>query len=190
MKIAWPPRPLGLGTPLNLATLSPETRTLLGRSWWLIPVLGLATPLLMLGIDQVLFGGASLQRVRDLGSQPLGFRLLVVLYSGVTEELLYRLFLASLVAWLAHVALSGFTRQAEPRAFAQWLGILVAAVLFGLAHVGNLPDVANPVLRAVTINGVAGVVLGWLYWWRGLEMAMLTHMVAIVVLYIAIPPFL
>ena len=142
----------------------------------------------MLAIDHALFGGASLQRVRDLGAQPIGFRILVVLYSGVTEELLYRLFLATCVAWLAHMAVSRFTR--EPRALAQWLGILVAALMFGLAHVGNLPHLAHPVLRAVTVNGVAGLILGWLYWWRGLELAILTHMVAIVVLYIAVPIFL
>jgi len=188
MAIRWPPTPLGLGRPLNLASSSPETRTLLRRSWWLVPVLGLVTPLLMLAIDHVLFGGASLQRVRDLGSEPLAFRLLVVLYSGVTEELIYRLFLATLVAWLAYMALFRFV--SEPRVFAQWLGVLVAALLFGLAHVGNLPDTPHPVLRAVAVNGVAGLILGWLYWWRGLEIAILTHMAAIVVLYIAVPVFL
>ena len=142
----------------------------------------------MLAIDQVIFAGVSLQRVRDLGSQPLGFRLLVVLYSGITEELIYRLLLTTLVAWLAQMPLSRITPDARP--LAQWLGIVAGAFLFGLAHVGNLPDVAHPVLRAVTINGVAGLILGWLYWWRGLESAILTHMFAIAVLYIAIPPFL
>ncbi len=188
MKIRWPPPPLGLGTPLNLAAASPEARATVGRSWWLAPLLGLATPFLMLAIDRLFFAGASLERVRELGSQPLGFRLLVVVYSGVTEELIYRLFLATFVAWLAYLVISRFTR--EPRALAQWLGILVAALMFGLAHVGNLPDVAHPVLRAVTVNGIAGLILGWLYWWRGLEVAILTHMVAIVVLYIAVPLFL
>jgi len=188
MKIRWPPPPLGLGTPLNLAFLSAESRLLLRRSWWLVPVLGLLTPLLMLTIDHVLFGGASLSRVRELGSEPLVFRLLVVVYSGVTEELIYRLFFSTLVAWLAYGALSRLDVGLEH--LAQWLGILVAAFMFGLAHVGNLPDVPHPVLRAVAVNGVAGVILGWLYWWRGLELAVFTHMVAIVVLYIAVPVFL
>ena len=188
MKIRWPPPPLGLGTPLNLASSSPEMRAFFWRSWWLVPVLGLVMPVLMLAIDRVLFGGVSLQRVRDLGSEPLGFRLVVVVYSGVTEELLFRLLLATFVAWLAHPALSRYTM--EPKTLAQWIGILVAALLFGLAHAGNLPDIAHPVLRAITVNGVAGLILGWLYWWHGLEMAILTHMVAIVVLYIAVPVFL
>lgn len=188
MTIRWPPAPLGLGTPLNLTASSPETRALLGRSWWLVLGFGLVTPMLMLAIDQVLFAGASLQRVRDLGSEPLAFRLLVVVYSGVTEEVIYRLFLATMAAWLAYKAFQGLV--AEPKVLAQWVGVLVSALIFGLAHVGNVPDAAHPVLRAVAVNGVAGLILGGLYWWRGLEVAMLTHMVAIVVLYIIVPVFL
>lgn len=185
MNIHWPPPPLGLGTLLNLASISPETRPILRRLWLLVPGFGLAIPLLMLGIDRVFFAGVSMQRIRELGSQPLGYRIMVTLYSGITEELIYRLIVATLFAWLAHLAFSRFI--SEPEISAQWFGILVSALLFGLAHVGNLPDVAQPVLRAVTINGVAGLFLGWLYWWRGLEAAILTHMFAIVVLYIAVP---
>jgi membrane protease YdiL (CAAX protease family) len=188
VSLRWPPRPLGLGTPLNLASSATETRELLRRSWWLVPLLGVVTPISMLAIDRVLFAGASLERVRALGSEPLAFRLLVVVYSGVTEELIYRLLLSTLAASLAHRALRGAGAIRKP--LAQWLGIVVAAWFFGLAHVGNLPDVAHPVLRAIAVNSVAGVVLGWLYWWRGLELAVLTHMAAIVVLYVALPPFL
>jgi len=188
MNIRWPPSPLGLGTPLNLALTSSRTREQFKRSWWLPLGMGLFVPLLMLAIDQVLFGGVSMQRVRELGSQPLPIRLLIVVYSGVTEELIYRLFAATTAAWLAYAILSRF--QSHPKSLSQWIGIVIGAVLFGLAHVANLPDVAHPVLRAVTINGVAGLFLGWLYWWHGLESAILTHMAAIVVLYIVIPLFL
>jgi hypothetical protein len=43
---------------------------------------------------------------------------------------------------------------------------------------------------AITINGIAGIVLGWIYWWRGLELAIVTHMVAIATVYIVVPVFL
>ena len=79
IQFLWPPRPLGLGTPLNLVLASPSTRSLVLRNWW-------------------------------------------------------------------------------------------------------LP-------RAVTINGIAGIVLGAIYWWRGLELAILTHMVAIATVYIVLPLF-
>ena len=188
MKVRWPPPPLGLGTPFNLALCSAESRLLVRRSWWLVPVLGFVTAFIMLAIDFILFGGASLLRVRELGSEPLPFRLPVVAYSGVTEELIFRLLLSTLVAWLVYAVLARLGPLRKP--LAQWFGILLAAFMFGLAHVGNLPEVEHPVLRAVTVNGVAGVILGWIYWWRGLELSMLTHMAAIMVLYIVVPPFL
>jgi len=34
------------------------------------------------------------------------------------------------------------------------------------------------------------IVLGWIYWWRGLELAIVTHMVAIATVYIVVPAFL
>jgi membrane protease YdiL (CAAX protease family) len=69
-------------------------------------------------------------------------------------------------------------------------GILGACLLFGLAHVGNLPHVPHPYLRAIALNGVAGLVLGWLYWYRGLEAAILAHLGADVALYLGVASFL
>ena len=84
-----------------------------------------------------------------------------MILSAVEEELIYRVFIATLVAWLVWLAVSHFYR--EPKQLTQWVGILVAAYLFGLSHVANLSNVAHPVLRAVTINGIAGIVLGSIY---------------------------
>jgi len=49
------------------------------------------------------------------------------------------------------------------------------------------------VLRAVVLNGVVGVACGWLYWRKGLEMAMAAHFSADIVLHVLLPlltPFL
>jgi len=188
LKFRWPPRPLGLGTPLNLALAAPSTRSLLLRNWWLPLMAGVTASIAVLLADQALFAGASLGRVREIGSQPLSTRLAIMIRCAVEEELIYRVFIATLVAWLVWLAVSRFYR--EPKQLAQWVGILVAAYLFGLAHVAGLANVAHPVLRAVTINGIAGIVLGWIYWWRGLELAILTHMVAIATVYIVVPLFI
>jgi len=180
MRLRWPPSPLGLGTPLNLAFASPQARP----SLLLATGLGVATPLVMVGLDLLLFAGVSQDRIRLLGAEPLLTRCLIILYSAVTEELLYRVVVSTLVAWLAFLLLRR-TRHGRPAAI--WVGILAAAVLFGLAHVANLPDVPFPVLRALTLNGLPAVVLGWLYWWRGLESAVWAHLVADAVLYLALP---
>jgi membrane protease YdiL (CAAX protease family) len=66
----------------------------------------------------------------------------------------------------------------------------VACILFGLAHVGNLPNVPHPYLRAIVLNGVAGLVLGWLYWYRGLEAAVLAHLGADAAIYLVLASLL
>lgn len=186
--LRWPVAGLGLGTPANLASLSPQYRS---KVWRMSPawlLLGVATAALMLLLDHLLFAGVSLQRVKAVGDLSIPTRVLIVLYSSVTEELIYRLGVATLVASVAFLALRRHTPLAA--AMSVWLGILVASVLFGLAHVGNLPHVPHPYLRAITLNGVAGLVLGWLYWYRGLEAAVLAHLGADVAIYLVVASLL
>jgi membrane protease YdiL (CAAX protease family) len=151
MKLSWPPAGLGLSTTLNLALPSQETRAIARRDWWFIPVAAVLVPAVMLGLDQLLVHGSSLPRLRELGSEPLPYRLLILVFSAVTEEVIYRLGIATLLAWLSYAAFS--RRLDNAKAVSQWIGIVVAAFLFGLAHVGNLPHVAHPLLRAITLNG-------------------------------------
>jgi membrane protease YdiL (CAAX protease family) len=141
-----------------------------------------------MGLDQLLFSGVSVQRVRALGAEPVLVRCLIVLYSAVTEELKFRLIFATLVAWLVLLALSRLGRPSP--ALAIWVSILVSAFFFGLAHVGNLPNVPHPYLRAVTLNGLSGIVLGWLYWRRGLEAAIAAHLAADVFIYLGLASML
>ena len=97
-----------------------------------------------------------------------------------------RLFLMTLLAWLA----TGFgRRRAHPAVF--WGAIVIAALLFG---VGHLPAAANlwsldemVVVRTLALNAIAGLAFGWLYWKRGIEMAMLAHFSADIVLHVLAP---
>ena len=183
-KIRWPPGGLGLGTPLNSALSSNADRKKFVKSVWQFILVGIATAGAMVGFDQLLFAGVSRQVIRALGAQPVVVRCAVIVSSAVGEELIYRLGVSTLIAWLAALTLS----RAGPvqKTIAEWLGIVVAAVLFGLAHVGNLPNAPHPFLRAITLNGIAGVVLGWLYWRRGLEAAVVAHLSADAFIYFGI----
>jgi hypothetical protein len=108
---------------------------------------------------------------------PLTTRLL---YGGVTEEILARWGVMTLAAWTAWRILG---RPARPPVGVYWFGILVAALVFALAHLPFLYGVISdpPVwlpLAALAVNGVAGVVFGWLFWRLGLEAAMMAHVLA------------
>ncbi|HEV2718582.1 MAG TPA: CPBP family intramembrane glutamic endopeptidase [Thermoanaerobaculia bacterium] len=178
MRLRWPPPPLGFGTPLNLA---------LGRRWkpslGMAVAVGLLLPPVILLIDRLLFQGVSMERVRAFVAQPLATRIAIVSYAGIVEELVFRVVISTLVAWLSYLVL----KRATP---AIWIGIAVAAVFFGLAHVANLANVPHPYLRAITLNGIAGVALGWLYWRRGLEWAVLAHLIADATMYLVLPAIL
>lgn len=97
-----------------------------------------------------------------------------VLMGGVYEEILYRWGLMGLFAWIG-TKLMGTTTPAV-----MWGSNLVAAILFGLAH---LPGAAalgfrpprTLVSMSLTINIVGGMVFGWLFWRYGLFAAMLAH---------------
>lgn len=99
------------------------------------------------------------------------------LYGGITEELMLRFGLMSVLAFVGW-RVTGH-RTDDPGPAVMWASIVVSAVLFG---VGHLPALAQSVdltpaliARTVLLNAVAGILFGWLYWRRSLEVAMVAH---------------
>lgn len=116
--------------------------------------------------------------------------LLASFYGGITEEILLRLFVLSVLAWLG--CFVNRTRDGRPGLGALWFANIVAAVLFGLGHLpataaAGLPLDALVITRAILLNGLGGVVFGWFYWTFGLEAAMLSHFSADIVLHVIAP---
>ncbi|WP_440988378.1 lysostaphin resistance A-like protein [Haloarchaeobius baliensis] len=99
------------------------------------------------------------------------------LYGGITEELLLRYGLMSVLAFVGWYVTG--RRSEGPGSGVMWVAIVISSVLFGIGH---LPALAQSVgltpaliARTVLLNAVAGVLLGWLYWHRSLEAAMVAH---------------
>jgi membrane protease YdiL (CAAX protease family) len=113
---------------------------------------------------------------------------LASLYGGITEELLCRLFLLSALALLLAWLLG--TRDGL-RSWTFWTANLLAALLFGFGHLPAtarlLPLTPLVVTRALIHNGLPGLAMGWLFWRRGLESAMLAHGVTDIVLHVLTP---
>lgn len=106
-------------------------------------------------------------------------------YGGITEELFLRLFCLTLITWVLWKVFQ--RRTSHPTASLFWLAIVIAAILFGLAH---LPTAASiwtltpiVIIRTITLNALLGIPFGWLYWRWGLEYAMLSHFCADLVLH-------
>jgi membrane protease YdiL (CAAX protease family) len=111
-------------------------------------------------------------------------RLLVCFYGGIDEEVLTRLFLLTLLAWLG----SRISRQRGLSPAVFWFANIIVAILFGLGHLPSASMVMQitpaVVVLALTLNGIAAVSFGYLYWKRGLEAAMIAHFCADFVIYV------
>jgi membrane protease YdiL (CAAX protease family) len=108
-----------------------------------------------------------------------------LLYGGITEELVTRWGLLSLVAWALWRVLQ--RNDQPPLRWIVWAAIAVSAAAFGAAHLpltGAVTDLTVPVvLRALLLNGLGALAFGWLYWRRSLEAAMLAHGASHIVLF-------
>jgi hypothetical protein len=110
-------------------------------------------------------------------------------YGGIAEELLLRLFLVSLFVWITYKIKK--TKDGQPTDFGIWASIITASVIFGLGHLPATAQITSltgiVVIRAIVLNGVGGIIFGWLYWKNGLESAIIAHFSADIVLHVITP---
>jgi membrane protease YdiL (CAAX protease family) len=113
-------------------------------------------------------------------------RLLAGFYGGIVEEILTRLFLLTLLAWLGVRLVQRQKARLSSATF--WVANIIVAILFGLGHLPAASMVMHitptVVVLALVLNGVAAISFGYLYWKRGLEAAMIAHFCADFVVYV------
>jgi membrane protease YdiL (CAAX protease family) len=129
-------------------------------------------------LDIFFFGKYSQPIMDSYAAKPtLVFLLASVLYGGVIEEVMLRLFMMSLMAFLLHKVCEKKNEKPSER-------ILIAAnvvsvVLFAAGHLpatnalmGLTPMI---IFRCFLLNGGIGLMFGWLYRKYGLRYAMIAH---------------
>ena len=188
-------RRIGLGLPILEAKLAGEP--VKERLMTILPVsilLGAVGSVLVVLLDVYGFGpaltaelGAKANLVNLQSAQPAAWKgLLASFYGGINEEVLLRLFLMSLLAWLGKFV--NRTASGQPTPLIYWMANILAAILFGLGHLpataALLPLTALVIARALLLNGLLGIAFGYLYWKRGLEAAMISHFSADLVLHV------
>lgn len=145
----------------------------------LATVLAVAAALLITASDMFIFASYLPESVTTYTFSPL-YLVSAVLYGGIIEEILLRLFLMSLFVWLLWKV---FEREQDGSKISAWIyhvAIYLAAALFALGHyptTAQLLGTSAPILiRMFLLNGAAGIGFGYLYWKKGLTYAITAHM--------------
>jgi membrane protease YdiL (CAAX protease family) len=162
-KIAAGNKPAGYKKPLRNAVL-----------------IGLGAGLLMILADVYLFAPyveVQLQALGEIVQPPAWQGLLASFYGGIVEEVMMRLFLLTLLAWLGSLIIR--PKDGNPSPVVMWISILISGLVFGLAHLPTLTQLGITVtpifiIRTFVLNAV-GLYYGWLYWKKGLAFSMAGH---------------
>ncbi|PEY43436.1 CPBP family intramembrane metalloprotease [Bacillus cereus] len=109
-----------------------------------------------------------------------------VIYGGVVEEIMMRLFFMSLTTFILWKL---FARSKEKENIPVWVFVvanIVSSLLFAAGHIpttivtfGGLN--ALILIRCFLLNGVPGILFGWLYQKLGLQYAIIAHALAHVI---------
>jgi len=180
-------------TNLRLAWLPPK------QAWTAIGGIGLAVALVIGLSDRLIFATYLPPEVLAYEFS-LSYFLSSVLYGGIIEEVLLRLFMMSLLVFLlAKVFLRTHSQgdQVSERTIPDYfyiIAIFISALLFAAGYLpatAQLLGLSVPiVIRAFMLNGLAGLGFGYLYWKHGLGSAMAAHILTHVLLQLAILPII
>ena len=112
-----------------------------------------------------------------------------LLYGGVTEEMLLRWGLLTLLAWALWRIFQG--GRGTPRTIYFVSAIVISSVVFGIGHLPLVialgVDFTLPIVTFIIFaNSLFGLIAGYLYWQKGLEAAIIAHMATHLVIVTAI----
>ena len=182
----WLGGKVGLGAPVLRGWLAGNPEA---HSWFraLLPLAistGVAAGAVILLLEGLVFIPLLPEILRITHQPPPWQGLLAAFYGGINEELFSRLGIMTLLVWAG----AKLIRRKRPGPGVVWVANVLAALLFGAGHLPTLAALAPlttiVVVRTLLLNGIAGVVFGWLYWRHGLLAAMVAHFSADIVLHV------
>ncbi len=180
---------VGFGLPILEGMLKGEKQGAYLKSiLWLSVGLGVGAAVLIV-LFSLPFQSLSVDFLKAEIAVPAWKSFLASFYGGVAEEVLLRLFLMTLLTWITFKIKK--TSDGNPTVLGIWLAIVISSVIFGLGHLpvtsGLTAITPVVVLRAIVLNGIGGIIFGWLYWKKGLESAIISHFSADIALHVALP---
>ena len=152
-------------------------------------LLGSLTGIAIILLDFIFFQFGLESLFKEI-SVPIWQGFLASFYGGISEEIVMRLFFMTFMIWLLGKIIKPKGKIIENNLIV-WTSIIVAALLFGIGHLPITSELMTItpliIFRALLLNGIGGVVFGWLYWKKGLESAMIAHFSADIILYVCLP---
>ena len=184
-------RKVGLGLPILEGWLEGrEVKSYLKSILGISIGLGILAGILIIGLD-LLFSsaGVPIDLTQASINPPAWQGFLASFYGGINEEVLLRLFVMTLIAWM--ISRIKRTEEGKPASADMWSAIIIAAVIFGIGHLPAVMAITTltplVIVRTIILNAVGGIIFGWLYWKKGLESAMISHFSADIVLHVMLP---
>ena len=112
------------------------------------------------------------------GKPSFAYWMASVLYGGVIEEIMLRLFMMSLIAFIAWRVF--FRGEPNPPAGVIIAANIIAALLFAAGHLPSTVQMFGEItpmilLRCFLLNGFGGLVFGYLYRKYGIQYSMIAH---------------
>lgn len=187
----WLGSKIGLGAPLLEDWLAGKREA--GRAFVaglpLASIAGLVTGIVVLILSIALINVLHIQTGGNVSLPSAWQGLLAAISAGIREEIWMRLGLLTLFAWLG----TRIARRERPSLAILWIANTLSALIFASLHFSNAAVVGmsglGTVLYILLLNGLAGLVFGWIYWRKGILLAMVAHFACDIILHV-IPPLL
>lgn len=189
---------IGLGMPFVEAWTQREPapgrfRNIVAIAWIVAVILVLLSVIL----HTLVFDPSLHNMLKELGipisgraNTPPLYGFLAAISAGIMEEIEFRLFGLSLLAWL--LGLLFHDPDGRPKPIVFWTATIFFALGFGVAHLPAQTAVGLPltplvITASLVLNGIGGLIFGWLFWSFGLESAILAHFFADLMMHSMIP---
>lgn len=134
-----------------------------------------------------LFPVAPVKHINNPG--PL-YGIMISISAGISEETLFRFFLLQVFIWLGMFLIKGEYVKSARLLF--WTANLLSGVIFGIAHISNLAVIGaeinfSTIIFTITLNLIAGMSFGYLFFRYGLLSAMIAHFSTDIILHVIGP---
>ncbi len=161
------------------------SKPIMGRIVYPGLLAGVFLGLLLFMFEKIIFPNSVLSAMQP----PAWAGALASIYGGINEEVLMRLFFLSLV----YLALNKlFKNRKRNRMSLIWTAIILAAIVFSAGHLMTGMRLASlsgfEVFRLFLLNGIPGLLFGWLYCTNGFWAAALAHFTTDLMIHVLLIP--